>query len=95
MDLVWTAPAESDLYEIADYYSSLHPDLPLEILQRVYEAPLILLERPHLGAPTRKPDVRKWSIKRTPFILLYAVRSQCVEIRRVVHNRSNWEALTP
>ena len=95
MRLVWTAPAEADLYEIAGHYAQFDEDLPLKVLRRIYDAPLILLERPRLGGETLWPHIRKWPTKHTPFILLYVARLDDIEVRRVVHNRSDWRNFVP
>jgi toxin ParE1/3/4 len=95
MRLVWTKPAELDLYRIADDLEARQPGSALIMLRRVYQSPTPLLEHPLIGSPTRKSGVRKWPVAKTPFILLYAPRQDVIEIRRVVHNRSDWLSLQP
>lgn len=95
MRLVWTGPARDDLYHIADEREAFEPGSALKLLRRVYDTPRILLDQPRLGSTTRKPSVRKWPVRGTPFILLYVVRRDCIEVRRVVHNRSDWQSLQP
>jgi len=64
------------------------------MLTRIEQAPLILLDHPRLGEETRRRGVRKWSVRNTPFILLYVDRPERVEIRRVVHAASDWKPRT-
>jgi toxin ParE1/3/4 len=90
--LIWSSPARRDLYRIAAEASSFDPDLPLELLERVEHAPLALLEFPDMGSPTRRRGIRKWHVGRTPFLLFYANSATEVEIRRVVHARSDWDS---
>jgi plasmid stabilization system protein ParE len=84
--LVWTHPARRDLYGIAAYYKQITPTLALDMLDRIETSPLILLEYPEMGSPTRRRGIRKWRAARTPFVLLYAVSRDYVEVRRVIHD---------
>ena len=93
MRLSWAEQAETDLYEIADHYSQFYPDLPDDLLERIYEAPLILLDRPWIGPPVGFLGLRKWLVRRTPFLLLYRVRDGEVEIARVLHGAADWKSL--
>lgn len=90
MTLIWSRPARRDIFAIAEHYGLIDPDLPLHLLTRIQEAPLVLLEYPHLGSLTRRRGIRKWSVRGTPFILLYAAGPARVEIRRVIHSAMNW-----
>jgi plasmid stabilization system protein ParE len=90
--LIWSHPARRDLYAIAAYYGRLDPSLPEIFLERIEEAPLVLLDFPGLGSPTRSADVRRWRVPKTPFLLLYAEVSKGIQIRRVIHDRSDWRA---
>lgn len=92
--LIWSGPARRDLYDIAAEYGAIDPDLELAMLDQVEHAPLALLSYPEMGSPTLERGLRKWPIRHTPFLLLYSVAPREIEIRRVVHGRSNWRALT-
>ena len=90
--LIWSRSARDDLFAIAEHYRDIDPELPLKLLHRIRDAPLILVKHPNLGATTSVAGVRKWRVRSTPFILLYAVRDGRVEIRRVVHSSTDWTA---
>lgn len=93
MRLDWSASAEADLYEIADYYAQFDPDLPDVMLTRIEEAPLVLLDHPRLGPPVGSYDLHKWPARRTPFILLYRIVGETIEVARVVHAATDWRSL--
>ena len=93
--LIWSRPARRDLYDIANGYREIDPDLPLILLERIEHAPLVLLDYPEIGSPTHQRGLRKWPVRQTPFVLLYASTRSEVEIRRVVHASSDWQALRP
>lgn len=93
--LIWSFPARRDLYRIAAGYGEIDPTLPLEILMRIEQAPYALLDYPDIGSPTPRKDIRKWHVRKTPFLLFYASAPARLEIRRVVHERSDWIGLEP
>ena len=93
--LIWSGPARRDLFAIAAEYGAIDPDLELAMLDRIERAPLALLDYPAMGSPTLEPDLRKWPIRHTPFLLLYSATPKEIEIRRVVHASSNWRPLNP
>jgi toxin ParE1/3/4 len=91
MQLIWSAPARRDLLDIAFYYDQIDPELPFKLLERIYDAPLILTQFPKIGSPTLDPHIRKWRVKQTPFILFYLIGGKRIEIRSVRHAASNWQ----
>ncbi len=88
--LIWSRPAQRDLLTITDHYDAIDPDLTDSLLQHIAGAPLILLEHPHIGAPTDWPGVRKWRVRGAPFLLFYLVRRGQVEIARIRHAAEDW-----
>ena len=91
--LIWSFPARRDLYRIAAEYGEMDPALPLEMLMRIEQAPLALMDYPDIGSPTPRRGIRKWHVRRTPFLLFYASTTKRLEIRRVGHERSDWTGL--
>ncbi|MES1973071.1 MAG: type II toxin-antitoxin system RelE/ParE family toxin [Pseudomonadota bacterium] len=92
MRLLWSRPARDDVFAIADYYDAIDPDLAESIVDRIDGAASTLLANPHIGRPLMTLDVRKWNVRHTPFVLLYAVRGNDIEIRRVRHGAADWLA---
>lgn len=92
MRLLWSRPARDDVFAIADYYDAIDPDLAEAIVDRIDGAASVLLANPHIGRPLVTLDVRKWSVRHTPFVLLYVVRGDDIEIRRVRHGAADWLA---
>ncbi|WP_066658480.1 MULTISPECIES: type II toxin-antitoxin system RelE/ParE family toxin [unclassified Sphingomonas] len=93
--LIWSFPARRDLYRIAAAYSEMDPTLPLEILMRIEQTPYALLDYPDIGSPTPRKGIRKWYVRKTPLMLFYASTRARLEIRRVVHERSDRFGLEP
>lgn len=46
-----------------------------------------------MGSPARIRDARMWSVPRTPYLIVYRVREETVEIVRLWHGRRNWLAI--
>ena len=91
MRVIWSHAAQDDVLDIADYYDRIAPNLADEILQRLEDASVPLIDFSQLGELIDvEGDVRKRSVAGTPYILLYVVASDRVEVQRVVHARSDW-----
>jgi toxin ParE1/3/4 len=89
--LRWTEAASADLFSVADHYRNIDRHLAEVMLERVVEAPRILLTQPAISAPVGARGMRKWVVSRTPFLLTYRIlRDGTIEIMRVRHSRSNW-----
>lgn len=90
MRIIWSRPARNDLFEIANFYRDVAPHFVDAVADRVEAAALPLLANPHIGPEIGDTGRRKWTIRGTPFLLIYAVRGNEIEIRRVRHGSSNW-----
>jgi toxin ParE1/3/4 len=92
MQLRWALRARLDLFDIADNYDRIDTAISDRLLAEIETAPLFLTEHPHAGALVSRSGLRKWRVRRTPFILLYRVSRTAVEVARVVHHATNWQA---
>lgn len=90
MEIEWSAQAEIDLENIADYYVQYHPTLPDRLIERAYQALQILLEQPRLGVQVDESGLRKWPVRKTPFLLFYLVMGHRIIITRIIHASSDW-----
>jgi plasmid stabilization system protein ParE len=90
--VIWSASAQRDILDVADYHDTIDPALADEIVLQLERAVLPLEDFPHLGMLlSNRPNVRKWTVAGTPFELLYVVTADVVEVRRVVHAASDWK----
>jgi plasmid stabilization system protein ParE len=90
MRIIWARPARNDLFEIADYYRDIAPHFIDAVADRVEAAAIPLLANPYIGPEIGDTRVRRWNVRGTPFLLIYAVRGREIEIRRVRHGASKW-----
>ena len=86
--LIWSRLARHDLYTIA--FDEMLWDAD-RLIDRIEKAPLVLLDFPELGPVAGSDGLRKWHVRRTPFLLLYKIRRSSVEISRVVYAASDWK----
>jgi len=89
----WSETASIDLERITDGYADIDPDLPDQMIARVATAAFPLRDNPRLGAPAGAGGLRKWSLRQTPFLLLYVIRGERIIVVRVVHRASDWVGL--
>lgn len=85
MKLVWSAPAQSDLHDIADHYRHIDPVLSERMRQRVERTPALLTTFPELGTPLGSSTLRKLRVRQTPFLLFNRVLDDRIVVLRVLH----------
>jgi toxin ParE1/3/4 len=88
MEVRWTAPAAQDLENIAAYIRRENPQAARRVTGTLFEAAMSLDTFPNRGRPGRIPNTRELS--HTPYIIVYRVRSEMVEILRIYHAAQNW-----
>jgi len=86
----WTTPAADDLEASQTHYLEKNPEAAREMAERVVAAKKLLLSQPELGRPGLRPATREWVVRDTPYILVYRVREDLVEILHVWHGAQNW-----
>ncbi len=88
----WTAPARADLESIDDYLNVIDPALADRTIDRIEAAGGFLTENPAAGPISVGEDIRKWIVRRTPYLLFYRDAADRIEILRVRHDREGWQA---
>jgi len=56
----------------------------------IYEGISSLTQFPYRGRPGRKPDTRELVFPGLPFLAVYRVRADAIEINRILHGAQNW-----
>jgi toxin ParE1/3/4 len=91
MSVRWTEAAARDLTSICDYTEEHSgPEAARKVALRVYEAVGSLLQFPYLGRPGRKPGTRELVLSGLPFLAIYRVREDVIEIARILHGAQQW-----
>ncbi len=90
MELNWTASALRDLDAADHYISQDNAPAAIEMARRVQEAVEYLEKHPALGRSGRLHSTRELVVSGTPFIVVYRVRLDLIQILRVLHHARKW-----
>jgi addiction module RelE/StbE family toxin len=90
VELSWTPSALHDLTDAANYIAEDNPRAARDMARRVREAVEYLMEYPSLGRTGRVRGTRELVVSGTPFIIVYRVRFDSVQILRVLHHAQKW-----
>jgi toxin ParE1/3/4 len=89
MRIRWTPAAAADLQQISDYLKEHHPNYRQKTMRTLYETIHSLKDSPHRGRPGRHEGTREILFLPMPYIAVYRVREQSIEILRIWHSAQN------
>ncbi len=89
-EIRWSRQAAADLDRIFDYIHDDNAVAAGEVVQTLYDGCASLSEFPNRGRPSRMEGRRELVFVPLPYIAVYRVREQIVEIIRVYHAAQNW-----
>jgi toxin ParE1/3/4 len=91
MRIRWTQPASRDLTQICDYLSNEdRPATARRVAILIYERVHTLIEFPQLGRTGRKANTRELTIVGLPYLAIYRLRGDTIEILRILHGARAW-----
>jgi toxin ParE1/3/4 len=90
MPIVWLSLAVRDLAEIRSYIAADNPAAARKLADRIKQSVSQLGEMPKIGRLGRVFGTRELVISPTPYIVVYRVRKNQVEILRVLHGAQKW-----
>jgi toxin ParE1/3/4 len=91
MHIRWSLPAAEDLERICQRVERDHPEAARRIARTIYDACGKLKDFPGLGRHSnRMPGHRELTIAPLPYIVVYRVRENSVEISRIFHGAQDW-----
>ena len=90
MRVIWTDPALRDLALARAWIARDRPLAASGQVQRILEAAARLSDFPNLGRPGRRGGARELVIPGGPFIAVYKVRGERIDILRVFHGARRW-----
>jgi toxin ParE1/3/4 len=92
MRLNWGPRAKRDLHELISYIAEDSIQAAELVATRIFATAELLSERPHVGRPGRVNGTRELVVLRTPYLLVYRIKSGSVRILRVFHGARKWPA---
>lgn len=90
MKVKWSLPAQADLREFYESALEQDPTYALNLAEALDVAISQLLEFPRSGSPVGAAGHRKWRLKRAPFLMIYKIDENLLQILRVYHERQDW-----
>lgn len=79
-----------DLRDAGEYIAEDNFRAAKKMAARVQEAVEYLVEHPNIGRPGRLSNTRELVVFGTPFIVVYWVRHDAVQILRILHHSRKW-----
>ena len=89
MRIRWTTAAAADLEQINRYLQEHHPHYCQPTIRKLYESIRSLKESPHRGRPGREEGTRELLFSPLPYVAVYRVRNQSIEVLRIYHAAQN------
>lgn len=90
MQVRWSLPAIADLERIARYIRRDNPIAAREVVDRLYSGCGALAQFPRRGRAGRMKGRRELVFDGLPYIAVYRVRRDAVEISRIYHDAQDW-----
>jgi toxin ParE1/3/4 len=87
--LIWSRGSVDDLVRIKAFLDQHDPRAALRIVEAMRTSADLLAAYPCAG-PVLSDQSRNFSVRRTPYILVYRILGDAVEVARVRHARENW-----
>jgi toxin ParE1/3/4 len=90
MRVRWTTPAADDLYNITRYIQRDNPAAAAKVAQTLYDGCDSLRNFPRRGRKGRIDGSRELIFSGLPYIVVYRIQDQIVEIMRIYHGAQDW-----
>jgi toxin ParE1/3/4 len=90
MTLRWTRIALRDMQHLHDYIADDNPAAARRMVARIREAASRLRRSPQMGRRGRITDTRELVIAGTPYIVVYRVEGEQVQMVAVIHAAQRW-----
>ncbi len=90
MQVRWTSPAARDLENITRRIGRDNRPAARRVAKTLYDACMSLENLPNRGRPGRIAGTRELVFSPLPYIAIYRVQAQAVEILRIYHAAQDW-----
>ncbi len=90
MRIRWTAPAADDLENIHRYLLKHYPQLAESTVRTIYGQIKRLKTSPNRGRLGHRSGTRELPIPSLPYIVIYTVQPDAVEILHIYHGAQDW-----
>jgi toxin ParE1/3/4 len=90
MQLRWSPAAAEDLFRIIEYIRQENPAAAQRIAKTIYDSAGSLKSFPNMGRTGRVEGTRELPLPPLPFVVVYRVLKDVVQIANVVHGAQKW-----
>jgi toxin ParE1/3/4 len=90
MEVRWSPEAAEDLERVVIRVRQDNPQAARRIADTVYRRCTDLEQFPNRGRQGRAAGTRELVLAPLPFIVIYRVKAEAVEIVRIYHSAQNW-----
>jgi toxin ParE1/3/4 len=90
MRIRWSPLATEDLFRIAEYIARENEPAAQRVAKAIYENVTQLNSFPNRGRRGRIEGTREMPVPSLPFIVVYRVAEEIVEIARIIHGAQRW-----
>jgi toxin ParE1/3/4 len=90
MRLRWTTPAADDLFQIVRHIQKDNASAARELAQVLYNGCDRFRDFPRLGRKGRIDGTRELVLSSLPYIVVYRIQDEFVEILRIYHGAQDW-----
>ncbi len=91
MEVRWSIPAAEDLEQICGWIERDNPEAARRVARTIYDECSRLKDFPNLGRASRRlAGRRELTFSPLPYIAVYQVKPDAIEISRIFHGAQNW-----
>ena len=91
MEVRWSLPAAEDLESICEWIERDNPEAARRIARTIYDECARLKNFPNIGRASRRmAGRRELTFAPLPYIVVYQVKPDAVEISRIFHGAQDW-----
>ncbi|MGA9390531.1 MAG: type II toxin-antitoxin system RelE/ParE family toxin [Candidatus Sulfotelmatobacter sp.] len=90
MTVRWSPEAAADFAAIVEYIRKQNPAAAERVAHTIFEGIASLASFPKQGRPGRIRGTRELAFSPFPFIAVYRVGTEAVEVARVLHGSQRW-----
>jgi len=90
MRIRWTVPADEDLEAIKNYLEDHYPHFGEPTVRTIYQHVRSLKTTPHRRRPGHRSGTRELTITPLPYVVVYRVNAEAVEILHIYHGAQDW-----
>ena len=90
MSIRWLPQAQSNRLEQLEYIAQDNPLAAINQDEEIERQINMLLAHPQMGRPGRVAGTRELVISSTPFVVIYRLQEQSIEVLRLLHSAQQW-----